>query len=86
MEKENFSINLENNVLTVSGERKEETAKENEKQILKEFKQQSFKRSFTLDEKTESEKIVAKFLNGVLTLNLPKKSDVKEAAKQITIL
>jgi HSP20 family protein len=86
MEKENFNIHLENNTLTVSGERKEETVKENEKQILKEFKQQSFKRSFTIDEKTDSENIVAKFLNGVLTLNLPKKSDVKESAKQITIL
>jgi HSP20 family protein len=86
MEKENFSIHLENNILTVSGERKTEAVNQNEKQIIKEFKLQSFKRSFTIDEKTDSENIVAKYLNGVLTLNLPKKSDVKEAAKQITVL
>ena len=85
-EKENFKIQLEKNILSVSAEAKDETVNENEKNILKEFKQQSFKRSFTVDEKIDSENIVAKYLNGVLTLNLPKKVDVKEATKNISIL
>jgi HSP20 family protein len=85
-EKEDFKIHLENNTLTVSAEKKNETLGENEKQILKEFKQQPVKRSFTVDEKINCENIVAKYQNGVLTLNLPKREDVKEAAKQITIL
>ena len=84
-EKEEFKIHLENDELTVSAEGKNETVKENEKQILKEFKQRSFKRSFTVDRNIDCENIVAKYQNGVLTLNLPKKVDVKEAAKKITI-
>src|SRR5215216_1018378 len=86
LEKEDFRIHLENNTLTISAEKKTEAANQNEKQILKEYKQESFKRSFTIDEKVDAENIVAKFLNGVLTLNLPKKTDVKEATKQISIL
>jgi len=45
----------------------------------------SFKRSFTLDEKISAADIDAKFVNGVLTLNLPKKIEVKEVAKEIAI-
>ena len=85
-EKEDFKIQLEKNILTVSTEKKNETVNENEKFILKEFKQRSFKRSFTVDDKIDSENIVAKYLNGVLTLNLLKKADVKEATKNISIL
>jgi HSP20 family protein len=85
LEKEDFKINLENNMLTISAEKKEETEKPNEKQIRKEFKIQSFKRSFTVDENIDAENISAKYVNGVLTLNLPKKVEVKEAAKQIAI-
>jgi HSP20 family protein len=85
-EKEDFKIQLEKNILTVSAERKNETVNENEKFVLREHRQQSFKRSFTVDDKVDSENIVAKYLNGVLTLNLPKKGDVKEATKNISIL
>ncbi|MFL5809117.1 MAG: Hsp20/alpha crystallin family protein [Flavisolibacter sp.] len=85
-EKENFKIQLEKNILTVSAEAKNETVNENEKNVLREFTQQSFKRSFTVDEKLDSENIVAKYVNGVLTLNLPKKAEVKEATKNISIL
>lgn len=85
MNKEDFSINIENNQLTISAEKKEETVNENEKQIRKEFKFQSFKRSFTLDEKINADNISAQYVNGVLTLNLPKKKEVKPATKQIAI-
>jgi HSP20 family protein len=85
MNKEDFSINIENNQLTISAEKKDETVNENEKQIRKEFTFQSFKRSFTLDEKISADNISAQYVNGVLTLNLPKKEEVKPATKQITI-
>jgi HSP20 family protein len=85
-EKTDFKIQLDKNELTVSAEAKKETVNENEKQILKEFKSRSFKRSFTVDQNIDCENIVAKYENGVLTLNLPKKVDVKEATKNITIL
>jgi HSP20 family protein len=84
-EKNDFRINIENDLLTVSAEKKSEVKEENEKQVRKEYSYQSFKRSFTLDEKIDASKIDAKYVNGVLSLNLPKKAEVKEAAKEITI-
>jgi HSP20 family protein len=83
--KEDFRIDVDNNILTISAEKKEEEKKENEKQLRTEYRYQSFKRSFTLDENIDAENIAAKYLNGVLTLNLPRKTEVKTSAKQITI-
>ncbi len=84
-QKEDFKINLDNNTLTVSAEKKEEAENKNEKFIRKEYKQQSFKRSFTIDEHIDGETISAKYVNGVLTLNLAKKQEVKAATKEISI-
>ena len=83
--KDDFKIQLEKNLLTVSAEKKLEEQNENEKLIRKEYKFQSFKRSFTLDEKIDSEKIEAKYESGVLKINLSNKEEVKAPAKQITI-
>jgi HSP20 family protein len=71
--------------LTVSVEKKAETENRNEKYIRKEYKQESFKRSFTVDENIDAENISAKYVNGILTLNLPKKQEVKPSTKEITI-
>ena len=84
-QKEDFKINLDNNTLTVSTEKKEETENKNEKFIRKEFKQQSFSRSFTIDENIDVENISAKYVNGILTLNLAKKQQVKPEVKEISI-
>lgn len=84
-QKEDFQISLDNNTLTISVEKKAENENPNEKYIRKEYRQQTFKRSFTIDENIAAENIVAKYLNGVLTLNLPKKVEVKTATKEITI-
>jgi HSP20 family protein len=83
--KEDFKVNLEKNLLTIEAEKKAEEENENDKSIRKEYKYQSFKRSFTLNEKIDTEKIEAKYENGVLTLNLSNKEDVKAPTKQITI-
>ena len=83
--KEDFKINLDNNTLTISAEKKEEEKKENERQVRREYRFQSFTSSFTIDEMIDAEKIAAKYENGVLTLNLPRKEEVKASAKQITI-
>lgn len=84
-EKTDFKVSLEQQLLTISAEKKNEVKEENEKQIRKEYSFRSFKRSFTLDDKTDSTKIDAKYVNGVLTLNLPKKEEVKPVAKEINI-
>ena len=83
--KEDFNINVENGLLTISFETKEETEKTDYKTIRREFSYTNFKRSFSLDEKVNAEAIQAKYENGVLKLFLPKKEEVKVAAKQITI-
>ena len=83
--KEDFKITVDNNVLTVSFEKKEETKNEDTKQIKKEFSLQSFKRSFTLDEKVNAENIIAKYENGLLVVSLPKKEEVKPEVKQIAV-
>ncbi len=84
--KEDFKISLEHSLLTVSAEKKSENEVKAEKYLRKEYKHQSFKRSFTIDEKINAENIDAKYFNGILTLNLPKKQEVKPSAKQINIL
>jgi len=84
-EKNDFNINLEKNALTISAEKKSEERKEDEKQIRNEYSYRSFKRSFTLDERTDSEKVEAKYVNGVLTLNLPRKAEVKASTKEISV-
>jgi len=84
-QKDDFKISLDNNTLTISAEKKEETENQNDKYIRKEYKHRSFKRSFTVDENIDTENIVAKYLNGILTLNLARKQEVKPATKEISI-
>ncbi len=84
-EKEDFKIDLEQGTLTIAADRKNKEKSAEEKSIRREYHYQSFKRSFTIDEQIDDAHISAKYVNGVLTLNLPKKATVKEAAKQISI-
>jgi HSP20 family protein len=84
-DKTDFKISLEDQLLTVSAEKKIENKNESEKVIRNEYHYRSFKRSFTLNEKTDGSTIDAKYVNGVLTLNLPKKEEVKPSVKQINI-
>ncbi|MES1221144.1 MAG: Hsp20/alpha crystallin family protein [Bacteroidota bacterium] len=84
-EKTDFKINLDQDLLTISAEKKSEVKEETQKEIRKEYQFRSFKRSFTLDEKIDATKIDANYINGVLTLNLPKKETVKASALEISI-
>ena len=90
-EKTDFIINLDQNLLTISAEKKEDVNQDcfgsasQEKQIRREYSFRSFKRSFTLDEKIDATNIEASYINGILTLNLPKKETVKASATKIVI-
>lgn len=86
MEKPDFSIKLEGNLLTISAEKKEKEKEEGEKTIRREFTQKAFKRSFTLDEKIDANNIVARYENGILMIDLAKKEVTQNGAKEITIL
>ena len=83
--KEDFQLTIDKGQLTIAFEKKEETKNEEYKTIRKEFSFKSFKRSFNLDDRIDANAIQAKYENGVLKLLLPKKNEVKEAAKQISI-
>jgi HSP20 family protein len=85
LNKEDFKIDLDQNILTISAEVKKETEQEKMKLIRNEYQFQSFKRSFTVDKTIDIEAIAAQYVNGVLTLNLPKKAEVKPQTKQIAV-
>ena len=84
-DKADFAIKLEGNILNISSEKKEETREENDKVIRKEFTYKGFKHSFTIDEKIDAENIAAKYENGILKLELPKKEILKAGAKEISV-
>ncbi|OSZ79796.1 heat-shock protein Hsp20 [Chitinophagaceae bacterium IBVUCB2] len=84
-EKADFKINLDQQLLTISVEKANEVKEETTKQIRNEYNFSSFKRSFTLDEKIDATNIEASYINGVLTLNLPKKEVVKASATEIVV-
>ena len=84
-DKADFKVNLDQNLLTIEAEKKDEIKEENEKHIRREYSYRSFKRSFTIDEKIDATNIDASYINGVLTLNLPKKEIVKASATEIAI-
>ncbi len=80
LKKDDFKIDVEGNMLTISSE-KEENKEEKEKTYTrKEYNYSSFSRSFTLPDEIEKDKIEAKYEDGVLKISLPR----KEAAKLIT--
>ena len=85
LEKEDFKIDLDKNILTIAAEKKRENEAKTEKHLRREYRYQSFKRSFTLDETIDADGIDAKYVNGVLAVTLPKKAELKPATKQITI-
>jgi len=85
LKKEDFKVNLEKGLLTISYEKKAETENSDYKTHRREFKFSGFKRSFVVDEKINAEGIQARYENGVLNLLLPKKEEVKVSPKEITI-
>ena len=80
MKKNDFKIELDSNVLTITSEsRQEQEPKEGEKYSRKEFSYQSFMRTFTLSkEVVDDDKIEAKYENGVLYLVIPKREEAKQ--------
>ena len=78
MNKSDFNIDLTDNLLTVSSDKKEENVDENKNYSRREYSYQSFKRVFTLPKDVvDDEKITAKYDNGELKINIPKKEEAK---------
>jgi len=82
LNKEDFRIDIENNTLTISSEKKEEKEVKEKNYTRKEFAHGSFSRSFVLPKSVNTEKISAEYKNGILVMNIPKKEEEKASIKR----
>ncbi|WOD42408.1 Hsp20/alpha crystallin family protein [Hwangdonia lutea] len=78
LKKSDFQIDLENQVLSISTETKEENEHKEENYTRREFGYSSFKRTFTLPESVNEDKIDARYNDGILSILLPKKEEAKQ--------
>ena len=87
LRKEDFKLQVSNDLLTLSYEQKQEENKEDKKEgwLRREYRMQSFTRSFNIDDTVDVNKITASYNNGVLYLTLPKKENAQKISKSIEI-
>jgi HSP20 family protein len=83
IEEKDIKVEVENNVLTVRGERKLEKDIKEENFRRMERHYGAFTRSFTLPSSVDAEKIEANFTNGLLAIQMPKRAEAKP--KQIKV-
>ncbi len=86
MKKEDFKIDVDGNMLTISSEQQENKEEKDKKFTRREYSYSSFSRSFTLPEEINKEKIEARYEDGVLKISLPRREEVKKPlAKNIAV-
>src|ERR1700740_64610 len=85
LKKEDFKINLEKNVLSVSAQKKEENVEEGKKFSKREYNYSSFTRTFTLPETVDHSKIDAEYVDGILKLNVAKREEAKIQTREIAV-
>jgi HSP20 family protein len=83
--KKDFKVNIENDTLIISAEKKEEKKEENKDFKRREFNYSSFERAFTLPESVNEDHINAQYIDGILKLTLPKVAGAKKKSKEISI-
>jgi len=85
MNKEDISISLTEDTITISGKKAEEKKIERENYFKKEIRTGSFSRSFTLPCAVDKEKVKATYKNGILEILLPKSEKAKEKEIKVEI-
>ena len=85
MSKEDFRINLEHDILTISAELADAEEKGTVNYTRREFRYDVFSRSFSLPENINQEKIKADYKNGILSIMLPKMEEAKVKGREIKI-
>lgn len=85
MDKEDFDLNIENNVLTVTARKEEKTNEKKNNYTTQEYYFHSLRRSFTLPEEVDQDKISAHYHHGVLEIQLPKKPEVEAPTERKSI-
>lgn len=84
MEKKDFNITLDGNLLTISSQKQQRQEKKEENYTRREFSYQSFQRNFELPKDVvDADKINARYENGLLHLTIPKKEEAKQQAPRM---
>ena len=83
LDKKDFQVEIANGILNISAEKKREKKEENENYTRKEFSYSGFTRSFQLPDSVKADGIKSKYDGGILHLELPKKEELKKAAKKV---
>jgi HSP20 family protein len=79
LEKKDFNIDVDGNMLTISSEKEEKKEEKDERHTRREYNYSSFSRSFTLPDAVITDKIEAIYESGELKVILPKKEEAKKA-------
>lgn len=85
LKKEDFKLNLERNVLSISVEQRSDDQQEQKNMTKREYSYSSFVRSFTLPESVDENGIQASYNDGILSIDIPKKEEAKNLSRQIEI-
>jgi HSP20 family protein len=85
MKKEDFRIDSDGNMLTIRSEKEVSKQEKEEKYTRKEYSYSSFSRSFSIPEDVKQDAIGASYVDGVLSIKLPRKVEAKKAEGQKTI-
>ncbi|MES2268385.1 MAG: Hsp20/alpha crystallin family protein [Bacteroidota bacterium] len=85
LKKEDFKLNLERNVLTISVEHSSEQKDEQKNYSKREYSYSSFVRSFTLPESADHGQIEASYTDGILKIDIAKREEAKVVRRQIEI-
>ena len=86
MDKKDFNVDVQNNLLVISSEKESKDEDKQSNFLRREFCYTSFQRSFNIPETVDAENIKAKYENGVLYVDLPKKKEaVEKASKKVKI-
>lgn len=81
MEKKDFKVTLDDNLLTISSSKQQNQEKKEDNYTRREFSYQSFQRSFELPKNVvDEDKIIARYENGLLHLTIPKREEAKQKA------
>ncbi len=85
LNKKDFNITVENGILSITCEKETETQEDKKNYMRKEYNYTGFSRSFTLPENIKTEKVDARYENGILKLVLPKMVEAKVKPKAIEV-
>ncbi|OFY87409.1 MAG: hypothetical protein A3F72_04195 [Bacteroidetes bacterium RIFCSPLOWO2_12_FULL_35_15] len=86
LERKDFKVEVDNGILTITGEKEEEEKEEKGNYRRREYSYNSFNRSFALPENSLPDKIEAKYDNGILHVMLPKReATISKTVKEIKV-